>query len=125
MSIRQIKIIAFIAVLLLLCSAGWQIGKCELVNIELRDDMHDMASQLGARIGLTKIYSDEDFRNEVMRKAKKYDIQLQPEQVTVLREGEGVEARMYFAADYTVPIQLPGFSFRLHFNPESGQRPTG
>jgi len=84
-----------------------------------------MASQLGARIGLTKIYSDEDFRDEVMRKARKYDIQLTPEQVTVLRDGEGVEARMYFAADYTVPIQLPGFSFRLHFNPESGKRPTG
>ena len=125
MNMRPIKIIALIAVLLLLCSAGWQVGKSELANIELRDDMRDMASQLGARIGLTKIYSDEDFRDEVMRKAKKYDIHLQPEQVTVLRDGEGVEARMYFAADYTVPIELPGFSFRLHFNPESGQRPTG
>jgi len=125
MSIRHLQIIALIAVLLLLCSAGWQIGKWELVNIELRDDMHDMASQLGARIGLTKIYSDEDFRDELMRKAKKYDIQLQPEQVTVQRYGEGVEAKMYFAADYTVPIRLPGFFFQLHFNPESSQRPTG
>jgi len=125
MNVRQLKVIAAIAILFVLCSAGWQIGKWELANVELRDDMHDMASQLGARIGLTKIYSDEDFRDEVMRKARKYDIQLTPEQVTVLRDGEGVEARMYFAADYTVPIQLPGFSFRLHFNPESGKRPTG
>lgn len=67
--------------------------------------------------------SDDDFRNEVVRRARKYDIELVPEQVTVVRNGEGVEARMYFAADYTVPVQLPGFSFRLHFNPQSGTRP--
>jgi NADPH-dependent 2,4-dienoyl-CoA reductase/sulfur reductase-like enzyme len=124
MNQRNIKIIAGIAVALMFCSAGWQIGKWELASIELRDDMRDMASQLGGRIGLTSPMSDEDFRNEVMRKARKYDIELAPEQVTVVRNGQGVEARMYFAADYTVPIQLPGFSFHLHFTPESGKKPA-
>jgi len=106
------------------CSAGWQIGKWELASIELRDDMHDMASQLGGRIGLTNPISDEEFRNEVVRKARKYDIELAPEQVTVVRNGEGVEARMYFAADYTVPIELRGFSFHLHLTPEIGKKPA-
>ncbi|HWY68120.1 MAG TPA: hypothetical protein VNX88_05615 [Terriglobales bacterium] len=124
MSQRNIKIIGAIAILLVLCSAGWQIGKWELASVELRDDMHDMASQLGPRIGYSNGLSDEEFRNEVIRKASKYDIQLAPEQVTVVRNGEGIQATMYLAADYTVPIHLPGFSFQLHFNPESGRRPS-
>lgn len=121
---RNFKIIMGAAALFLLCSAGWQIGKWEFGNAELRDDMHDMASQLGPRIGYGKGLSDEEFRNEVIRKASQYDIQLAPEQVTVVRNGEGFQATMYLAADYTVPVSLPGFSFRLHFTPESGMKPS-
>ena len=124
MSNRRLKIIAAVAILLVLCSAGWQIGKWELANVELRDDMHDMASQLGPRIGYSNGLSDEEFRTEVIRKARKYDIELAPEQVTVVRTGEGIQATMYLAADYTVPVSLPGLSFRLHFTPESGSKPS-
>ena len=123
MNVRQVKIVAAIGVVLVLCSAGWQIGKCELANVELREDMHDMASQLGPRIGYGNGLSDEEFRNQVVRKAREYDIQLAPEQVTVVRNGEGFQATMYLAADYTVPLNLPGFSFQLHFKPESGRKP--
>jgi hypothetical protein len=120
---RNLKIIVGLAILILSGSAAWQIAACELANIELRDDMKDMATQLGGRIGLTSFSSDEDFRNDVLRKARKYDIQLAPEQVTVQRTGEGLESRIYLAADYTVPIHLPGFSFQIHFSPESGKKP--
>jgi hypothetical protein len=120
---RNVKIIVGLAILFLIGSAGWQIGACELANIELHDDMKDMASQLGGRIGLTSFSSDEDFRNDVLRKALKYDIPLAPEQVTVQRTGEGLESRIYLAADYTVPIHLPGLSFQIHFTPESGKKP--
>ena len=122
MNARNLKIIAGIAILFLICSAGWQIGACKLASLELRDDMHDMASQLGARIGLNNASSDDEFRKEVVRRARKYDIELTPEQVTVQRTGEGIEGRIYLAADYTVPVHLPGFSFQLHFNPESGMK---
>ena len=121
---RNLKIIVGAAILFLICNLGWQIGASELASVELRDDMHDMASQLGPRIGYSNGLSDEEFRNEVVRKARKYDIQLAPEQITVVRSGEGIYASMYLAADYTVPISLPGFSFHLHFNPESGRRPS-
>ena len=119
MNDQRLKIIAGVAILLVIWSAGWQIGKWELANVELRDDMHDMASQLGARIGFSAPLSDEEFRNEVMRKAQKYGIQLSPEQVTVVRTGEGLDTRMYLAANYSVPVQLPGFSFHLHFTPKA------
>jgi hypothetical protein len=120
---RNPKIIAGVAILILACNLGWQIGACELANIELRDDMKDMASQLGARIGFANAKTDEDFRNDILNKARKYDIQLAPQQVTVQRNGEGLSAYMYLAAAYSVPIRFPGFSLQLHFNPESGPKP--
>lgn len=119
---RKVKIIAVAAVLLLIIDAGWQIGARELANIELRDDLKDMSSQLGARIGLTSAKSDDDFRNDILNKARKYEIPLAPEQVTVQRSGVGFAATMYFAADYSVPVHLPGFTFQLHFHPESGPK---
>lgn len=120
---RNLKIIAAIAAVILAGNLLWQVGASELANVELRDDMKDMASQLGGRIGLTDGKSDNDFRNDILNKARKYDIQLSPQQVTVERRGEGIYATMYLAADYKAPIHLPGFSFQLHFNPESGPRP--
>ena len=119
---KKLKIITVAAMLVLVFDAGWQIGACELANIELRDDLKDMSSQLGARIGLSSAKSDDDFRNDIVNKARKYDIPLAPEQVTVQRSGVGFAATMYFAADYTVPVHLPGFAFQLHFHPESGPK---
>lgn len=120
----KLKIIAGLAFLVMMCNAGWQIGKCEIENVELHDDMKDMASQMSARIGLGAIKSDDDFRNQIVLKAKNYDIALTPEQITVQRDGEGMRANMYFAADYTVAINLPGYSFPLHLTSESGPKPN-
>jgi hypothetical protein len=122
---RRASIIAGIVVLYLISSVAWQIGKSELANVQLRDDLHDMASQLGAKIGLHPAGTDEDFRNDVVRKARSYGIPLAPEQVTVLRKGRQSDsaAFIYLAAEYSVPIRLPGVSFSRHFNPESGPRP--
>jgi hypothetical protein len=58
---RTITIILGLAVLVFVSIAGWQIGACEVANIRLRDDMEDMASQSGVRIGLTSARSDDDF----------------------------------------------------------------
>ena len=119
---RTIKIILGLAVLAFISIAGWQIGSSEVANIRLRDDMQDMATQSGVRIGLTNAKSDDDFRNAVLGKARQYDIELAPEQVTVQRTGSDVTGTISLGADYTVPIHLPGFSFTLHFTPASGVR---
>jgi hypothetical protein len=118
----KFKLIAGIGLFVLVCNLGWQIGASELASIELRDDMRDLTSQIGGRIGLLNAKSDDDFRNAILSKAQKYDIRLEPEQITVQRSGEGLAARVYLAAAYNVPIRIPGFAFQLHFNPESGTR---
>ena len=118
----MVKLVLVLAVLVFVSIAGWQIGACEVANIRLRDDMQDLASQSGVRIGLTTARSDDDFRNAVLGKARQYDIDLAPDQVTVRRTGSSVTGTISIGADYTVPIHLPGYSFTLHFTPESGVR---
>jgi hypothetical protein len=98
--------------------AGWQVGACVLANQELRDDMQDMASQVGGRIGLTQQSSDDDFRREISRHAQQHGIDLTPDQVTVRRTGTHPNEEIYLAADYTREIRLLSFSYTIHFNPE-------
>jgi hypothetical protein len=120
---KKIKIILGLATFYLLFSASWQIGACELANIELKDDMENMSSQLGLRTGFSDVASDADLRDTILRKAGQYGIALSPDQVTVLRDGYGKNAILYFEADYSVPVLLPGFSFVMYFNPSSGKKP--
>ncbi len=119
---QRAKIAFGIAALVLTTIAGWQFGACELANIQLKDDMHDLASQSGTYIGLSEPKSDEDFRKAVVKCARRYDIELTPDQVTVLRSGSGITATVYLAADYNAPIHLPGYVFTVHFTPASSPR---
>ena len=117
---RALKLTLLGAVVVLLVVTAWQVGSRELANFELQDDLHDMASQLGARIGFNAPHSDDEYRNMVIRKAGDHGIVLTPEQVTVRRTGEGSETTaIYLAADYTAAVKLPGWSFALHFTPSS------
>ncbi|HEY6385564.1 MAG TPA: hypothetical protein VIX91_07770 [Candidatus Acidoferrum sp.] len=113
------KIIVGMAVLALAAIAGWQIASCELANLELQSDLRDLSAQVGTAIGLDAPSSDEDLRGAVIRKARKYDIPLEPEQVTVERVGTGKDAVVHLAVDYTVRVNLLAYSLTLHFTPSS------
>jgi len=117
----KVKLILGLAVLALAGVVGWRIASCELANIELREDMRDLAAQVGSRIGLTPQSTDEDFRRAVVRKAEEHEIQLEPEQVTVQRTGTDEAPIIYLAADYKVGVKLLGFSFTFHFTPSSAK----
>ena len=119
---KRIKIVLALAVFYFLFSAGWQIGACVLGNIELKDDLQDISTQLGVRIGASDVASDDDLRQMVLRKAEKYNIALSPEQVIVMRDGYGKNANIYLEADYSVPIYLPRYTFLMYFNPSSAHK---
>lgn len=97
----------------------WQLGSCELANIELRDDLRDLASQAGSRIGLNSPRSDGDLRNIILRDAERYDIDLAPDQIFIDRSVSDDSSSIYIGVDYTVQIRLPGHSLSIHFNPSS------
>jgi len=118
---RRLATILGLAVLLWVILAAYQIGACELANLELQDDMQDLASQLGTRIGYSQLANDEDLRNAVVRKAQRYDIPLDPSQVTVEHIGSGYTSTVHLAADYTTQVHVPGLTFVLHFTPETGK----
>lgn len=113
------KYVFWIAVVVAAIMAAWAIVEPEATNVVFQDELKDSAAQLGWRTGVSPVNSDEELRNIVIRKAAKHDIELKPEQVTVQHSGTGEYMNWYIAVDYTVPVDLLVYSFKLHFNPTS------
>lgn len=119
---RKLTILLISSALLFAAIVGYQIGSREVANVELQDDMLDLSRELGAWIGLGHPSTDQDLKMAVVRKAKLHDIDLKPAQVMVERTRSGDTVAIYLSADYTVTIQLPGYSIPLHFTPAAGKK---
>jgi hypothetical protein len=119
---RKVKIFLGLAVLGIALIAGWQIASCEVANLEFQSDLRDVAAEIAARIGLSSPTTDEELRKLVIHKAERYEIPLQPDQITVQRIGTGDESKIYLAADYKVRVNLLVYSLTLHFTPSSTKK---
>jgi hypothetical protein len=109
-------IVGFLVIIAVVYSA-FQIVPPEMNNYTFQDDLREAAVVAG-----NSRQTDEDLRTVVLTKAKTHDIALTPEQVTVTRMSTpGVNA-VYLAADYSVPVSLPGYELTLHFTPSSGNK---
>jgi hypothetical protein len=113
-----VKAIFGILAIVAIIYGGFQIIPPELSNYSFQDDLRNIAMMGGANPRQT----DQELVDAVMKKAKDHDITLVPEQVTVQRIGTPGAPAVYVAADYSVPVNLPGYSFTLHFTPSSGNR---
>jgi hypothetical protein len=110
-------ILGFLAIIAVVV-AGFQIAPPLLANYSFQDDLRNVAMVDGA--SLTK--TEEDVRTDVMRKAKEHQLELDPKQVTVQNISTPGLKAVYIAVDYSVPVSLPGYSFDMHFNPNSGNK---
>ena len=119
---RTIKVILGVAVLVLAITVGWQIGSAEIANMNLQEDIRDLASQAGTHWGANAPRSDEEMRGLVILKAKEHGIDLDPSQVTVERANPGVHSTLFLSADYTQPVNLGIVTLPLHFTPWGGTR---
>ena len=116
----KLKLIVGAAVVTVALLGAGQVGLAEWTNLQLQDDLRDISSSLGARVGSYAPHSDEELRDLVLRKAGERGIELDPKQVTV---GHPASAELvYLAAEYDVLIRLPWYSFSLHFKPESTEK---
>lgn len=97
---------------------AFQIIPPELTNYSFQDDLRNIAMTGGANPHQT----DQELIDAIMKKAQDHQITLAPEQITVQRIGTPGAPAVYVAADYSVPVNLPGYSFVLHFSPSSGNR---
>jgi hypothetical protein len=89
-----------------------------MANYSFEDDLKTVALMDGANFQKT----DEDVRNDVLRKAKEHDLPITPKQVVVQRINTPGLAAVYVAADYSVTVNLPGYAFDMHFTPTSGNK---
>jgi hypothetical protein len=97
---------------------GCQIVPPELTNYSFQDDLRNIAMLGGANPHQT----DQEITDSIIRKAQEHQITLAPEQVTIQRIGTPGAPAVFVAADYSVPVSLPGYTFSLHFTPSSGNR---
>jgi hypothetical protein len=111
---------ALVGVLLIigLIYCGFQIIPPELTNYSFQDDLRNIAMVGGAN----PHQSDQEIIDSIVKKAQEHQITLAPEQITIQRIGTPGAPAVYVAADYSVPVTLPGYSFSLHFTPSSGNR---
>jgi hypothetical protein len=98
--------------------AGFQIAPPEMTNYSFTDDLRSVALMGGSNPHMT----DQELVDMVIKKAHEQNITLTPEMVTVQRIGTPGSPAVYVAAEYSVPVSLPGYDLTLHFKPSSGNR---
>jgi len=98
--------------------AGFQIIPPELTNYSFSDDLKNIAMVGGSNPHET----DQELIDSVLKKAQEHELPLTAEHITVQRIGTPGAPAVYLAADYNVPISLPGYNFTLHFTPTSGNK---
>lgn len=113
-----IKAIVGVLVIVGLIYSGFQIIPPEITNYSFADDLKTIALMSAANYRMT----DQDIVDQVMKKAQEHEIALTPQQITVQRIGTAGMPATYVAADYSVPVSLPGYSFTMHFTPTSGTK---
>jgi hypothetical protein len=113
-----VKAILGILVIVVCIYALFQVVPPELANYSFQDDLKNVAMMGGSNPHIT----DQELIDQVVKKALDHQVTLAPEAVTVQRIGTPGAPAVYVAADYSVPVNLPGYSFTLHFTPSSGNK---
>jgi hypothetical protein len=89
-----------------------------MTNYSFSDDLKTVALMDGSN----SQKSDDEVRNDVLKKARELDLPITAKQVSVQRISTPGLAAVWVGADYSVTINLPGYSFDMHFTPDSGSK---
>jgi hypothetical protein len=109
-----LKLIFGVAIFLALAMVGIKVVPPYFSNYELEDAIKTEALQ-----STYSTRSENDIRDAVIKEARSYDIALTPKQVRVTRVGGFGNGSLNIEADYSVPVDLPGYSTTLEFHPSS------
>ena len=113
-----VKAIGGVLAILFVIYACFQIAPPMMANYSFQDDLRQVALMDSGNFQKT----EDDVRNEVLKRAKEHDLPIDARQIIVQRVNSPGMSALYVAADYTVPISLPGYSFDMHFTPNSGTK---
>jgi hypothetical protein len=109
-----LKLIFGIGVLAALVLVGIKVIPPFFANYEFEDAIKTEAVQ-----STYTARTEDDIRDAVIKQAHNYDINLTPKEVHVTRIGSYGNGSLTIEADYTVPVDLPGYSTMLEFHPSS------
>ena len=109
-----LKLVFGVAIFGLVILVGIKVIPPYFSNYELEDAIKTEALQ-----ATYSTRSEEDVRDAVIKQARNYDIALTPKQVHVSRVGGFGQGTLAIDAEYSVPIELPGYSTTLEFHPSS------
>ncbi|HSZ64292.1 MAG TPA: hypothetical protein VK828_21015 [Terriglobales bacterium] len=109
-----LKLILGFAVFAMLILVGIKVLPPYFSNYEFEDSIKTEALQ-----ATYTTRTEDDIRQTVIKQARNYDIELTPKQVKVSRVGGYGSGSLNIEADYSVPIDLPGYSTTLEFHPST------
>ncbi len=109
-----LKLIFFMAIFGLVGLVGLKVIPPYFSNYELEDAMKTESVQ-----ATYSTRSEDDIRDSIIKQARTLDIALTPKQVKVTRVGGFGNGSLNIEAEYSVPIELPGYSTTLDFHPAS------
>jgi hypothetical protein len=109
-----LKLVFGVAVFAMLALVGIKLIPPYFSNYELEDAIKTESVQ-----ATYSTRSEDDIRDAVIKQARNYDIALTPKQVKVTRVGGFGNGSLNIEAEYSVPVDLPGYSTTLEFHPSS------
>ncbi|MGA7295637.1 MAG: hypothetical protein WBW53_21710 [Terriglobales bacterium] len=112
-----LKLLFGLAIFAAMGLAGMKVIPPYFSNYELQDAMKNEALQ-----STYSSRSEDDIRDSIIKEARDYDIALTLKQVKVSRSGGYGTGRLSIEADYTVPLDLPGYSTVLDFHPSTDNK---
>jgi hypothetical protein len=111
----SLGILAFAAVVVGL----FQIVPPIMANYSFSDDLKTVAMMDSGAMQKT----DDDVRNDVMKKVKEHELPVDAKQISIQHlNSPGMQSAVFVAVNYSVTINLPGYSFDMHFTPDSGNK---
>jgi hypothetical protein len=113
-----IKAVVGILVIVFAIYACFQIAPPMMANYSFRDDLRTVALMDSGSLQKT----EDDVREDVLKRAREHELPIDAKQITVQRINTPGVSAVYVAVDYSVPVNLPGYSFDLHFTPDSGNK---
>jgi hypothetical protein len=104
-----VLILGILAALLAVC------GPYYFHNLKLQNYVSDLT-----RIQAQSQHSDAEIRSLILEKARTLDLPVTEDNVRIARQPGGVATRI--DVRYEVPIDVPGYTVKLHFYPGAGSR---
>ncbi len=112
-----LKLVFGVAIFGALILAGIKVIPPYFSNYEFEDAIKSEALQ-----STYSSRSEDDIRAAVIKQAREYDIELTAKQVHVSRSGGFGTGTLAIECDYTVPIEVPGYSTTVDFHVSSKNR---